>query len=183
MTSKRKLLALCSGMVLLGGAGCQRAPQPSNVACTMEALQCPDGSYVGRQGPRCEFAPCPATTSTTPTPIPTSTAPFSKDDLIQVDTSFASTTFVSPMTVTGTARGGWYFEASFPVELRDANGLLLASSIAQAQGDWMTTNYVPFTTTLTFGMPTTATGTLIFKKDNPSGEPANDNQLVIPVRF
>lgn len=29
------------------------------VACTMEAKQCPDGTYVGRQGPRCEFAPCP----------------------------------------------------------------------------------------------------------------------------
>lgn len=26
----------------------------------MEAKQCPDGSYVGRQGPKCEFAPCPA---------------------------------------------------------------------------------------------------------------------------
>lgn len=38
--------------------------------CTAETLQCPDGSYVGRGGPRCEFAPCPthsteeATTST-----------------------------------------------------------------------------------------------------------------------
>lgn len=29
------------------------------VVCTMEAKQCPDGSYVGRQGPNCEFAPCP----------------------------------------------------------------------------------------------------------------------------
>lgn len=28
--------------------------------CTMEAKQCPDGSYVGRQGPNCEFAPCPS---------------------------------------------------------------------------------------------------------------------------
>jgi len=28
-------------------------------ACTQEALECPDGSYVGRTGPRCEFAPCP----------------------------------------------------------------------------------------------------------------------------
>lgn len=27
--------------------------------CTMEAKQCPDGSWVGRQGPKCEFAPCP----------------------------------------------------------------------------------------------------------------------------
>ena len=30
------------------------------VACTMEAKLCPDGSYVGRVGPDCEFAPCPA---------------------------------------------------------------------------------------------------------------------------
>ncbi|MFA6227108.1 MAG: hypothetical protein WC631_01330 [Candidatus Paceibacterota bacterium] len=29
------------------------------VACTMEAKICPDGSAVGRIGPKCEFAPCP----------------------------------------------------------------------------------------------------------------------------
>lgn len=29
------------------------------IACTMEARICPDGSGVGRQGPLCEFAPCP----------------------------------------------------------------------------------------------------------------------------
>ena len=29
------------------------------VACTMEAKLCPDGSYVGRTGPKCEFTPCP----------------------------------------------------------------------------------------------------------------------------
>ena len=28
------------------------------VMCTMDALQCPDGSYVGRTGPACEFV-CP----------------------------------------------------------------------------------------------------------------------------
>lgn len=30
------------------------------VACTMEARLCPDGSAVGRQGPNCEFTACPA---------------------------------------------------------------------------------------------------------------------------
>lgn len=30
-----------------------------NVFCTQDAKQCPDGSWVGRQGPKCEFAPCP----------------------------------------------------------------------------------------------------------------------------
>lgn len=39
-------------------------PTPSQtpaapVACTMEARICPDGTAVGRQGPNCEFAPCP----------------------------------------------------------------------------------------------------------------------------
>ncbi len=34
------------------------------VACTEEAKQCPDGSYVGRTGPGCAFAACPTSTST-----------------------------------------------------------------------------------------------------------------------
>lgn len=38
-------------------------PKPSiptePVACTMEAKICPDGSAVGRTGPKCEFAACP----------------------------------------------------------------------------------------------------------------------------
>lgn len=29
------------------------------VACTMDAKVCPDGSSVGRTGPKCEFAVCP----------------------------------------------------------------------------------------------------------------------------
>ena len=45
-------------------------PQPwtEKVACTMEAKPCPDGSYVGRTGPNCDFAACP-----TPTPSPSAT--------------------------------------------------------------------------------------------------------------
>ena len=29
------------------------------VACTMDAMMCPDGSYVGRVGPNCAFQACP----------------------------------------------------------------------------------------------------------------------------
>ncbi len=35
-------------------------PNPFDVACTQEAKLCPNGSAVGRTGPNCEFAPCPA---------------------------------------------------------------------------------------------------------------------------
>lgn len=34
------------------------------VACTMDAKMCPDGSYVGRVAPNCQFAACPTSTST-----------------------------------------------------------------------------------------------------------------------
>ncbi len=39
----------------------QRTPMSEDleVACTMEAKICPDGSSVGRMPPNCEFAPCP----------------------------------------------------------------------------------------------------------------------------
>jgi len=46
------LLAI-SGYFLL--ASKTQAP----IACTMEAKICPDGSVVGRTGPKCEFASCP----------------------------------------------------------------------------------------------------------------------------
>lgn len=89
----------------------------------------------------------------------------------------------SPLTVTGEARGTWYFEASFPVRLLDGNGQEIAFTPAQAQGDWMTTDFVPFVATLTFTTPSTSTGMLVLEKDNPSGESQNDASVTIPVSF
>jgi hypothetical protein len=38
------------------------------VVCTMEAKLCPDGvTYVGRSGPKCEFAACPSVEATSTT--------------------------------------------------------------------------------------------------------------------
>ncbi len=37
------------------------------IFCTQEAKQCPDGSYVGRTGPRCEFTKCQ---DVIPIPVP-----------------------------------------------------------------------------------------------------------------
>jgi hypothetical protein len=51
-------------MILLRLQKASTSSQP--VACTMEAKICPDGkTYVGRQGLKCEFAPCPTSTSMT----------------------------------------------------------------------------------------------------------------------
>jgi len=89
----------------------------------------------------------------------------------------------SPLEIKGEARGNWYFEASFPIKLLDANGQELATAIATAEGDWMTTDFVPFKATLNFSTPQTSTGTLVLIKDNPSGLPENDDSVQVPVKF
>ena len=106
-----------------------------------------------------------------------------KTDLIQVTAPRPNQVVSSPLVVEGQARGNWYFEASFPVHLVDANGKELTVVPAQAQGEWMTTDFVPFTVELVFSQPTTAAGTLVLKKDNPSGLPEHDDLLRIPVAF
>ncbi len=106
-----------------------------------------------------------------------------EDNVIHVSAPTINATVRSLLVITGEAVGTWYFEASFPALLLDANGKVLAQSPAKAQGNWMTTNFVPFTVTLSFAQPTTATGTLVLKKDNPSGLPQNDDSISIPVRF
>jgi len=109
-----------------------------------------------------------------------------KDDLIRVTSPRSGETISSPFTVIGEARGNWFFEASFPVLLTDWDGKILAQGVAQAKGDWMTTDYVPFTATLMYitdAQTYSDKGTLILKKDNPSGLPENDNALEIPVHI
>ncbi len=106
-----------------------------------------------------------------------------KSDLIQVESPRPNAEVVSPMVIKGKARGTWFFEASFPVKLVDANGKVLAQMPAQAIGEWMTPEFVPFNFSLAFATPTAEMGTLILMKDNPSGLPEHDDELRIPVVF
>lgn len=106
-------------------------------------------------------------------------------DLISVFSPMKNQIVKSPLIVKGEARGNWYFEASFPVKLLDSNSNVVAISNAQTQGEWMTTEYVPFLTTLdfTFTQLSTAAGFLVLEKNNPSGLPENADELRIPVFF
>ncbi|MFA5747022.1 MAG: Gmad2 immunoglobulin-like domain-containing protein [Candidatus Paceibacterota bacterium] len=106
-----------------------------------------------------------------------------KDDLIRVSSPKTDQVVKSPLSIEGEARGTWYFEASFPIQIVDANGNVLGTAVAQAQSDWMTEDFVPFKAQLSFSTPSTERGTLILKKDNPSGLAENDDELQIPVLF
>lgn len=107
----------------------------------------------------------------------------SADGRLAVVSLHAGDLVASPLTVTGTVTGGgWFFEASFPVKVLDGSGAVIGHGIAQAQADWMSTSSVPFTAIVQFSAPS-ATGTVVFSKDNPSGLPKNNMSLSIPVRF
>jgi len=103
---------------------------------------------------------------------------------IQVIQPVVNGTVTSPLVIFGKAVGNWYFEASFPIKLYNNNNVLIGQTTAQAQGDWMTTNFVPFTASLTFpAQATGSVGTLVLEKDNPSGELQNADSYSMNVTF
>lgn len=162
-----------SAWVLLVPPSSEKETVPEEpVACTLDAKICPDGSAVGRVGPACEFAPCPETPAV--------------EDVISIDTPLPGATIGSPLTVSGKARGNWFFEGSFPIVVVNWDGLIIGEGIATAEGEWMTTEYVPFSGRIFYTFdPTTPynRGAVIFKKDNPSGLPEHDDAREVPIFF
>lgn len=63
-------------LVGIGGFVYRNAVEHSSrsIACPLDAKLCPDGTAVGRSGPACEFAQCPAQVQATSTPMATSTS-------------------------------------------------------------------------------------------------------------
>lgn len=57
----KRVLMILIVLVILAGIwlGLKFIIGEEPVACTMDAKLCPDGSYVGRVPPKCDFAPCP----------------------------------------------------------------------------------------------------------------------------
>ncbi len=101
-------------------------------------------------------------------------------DLIIVDLPFPDAVTGKEFSVIGKARGNWFFEASFPIQILDKDGKILMTAIAQAQSDWMTTNFVPFKAEIKVPNSYIGKATLVLKKDNPSGLPEHDASVSFP---
>jgi len=88
----------------------------------------------------------------------------------------------SPLKISGKAKGSWFFEGSFPIQLVDTNGFIIASGIASTSGEWMTEDFIDFSSEIEFIKPTsTINALLVFKKDNPSDKSDLDQSIFIPV--
>ena len=129
----------------------------------------------------CQSTPDTPEPPTTSEPVPAATIPCT--EAILVTSPQPNDSVGSPLTVTGQARGTWYFEASFTVRLFDVNMSELTVAPAQAEGDWMTEDFVPFEVALpafTTGGPL---GYLFLEKHNASDEMGLSCSVVIPVQF
>lgn len=143
-------------------------------ACTEEAKICTDGSTVVRTGPNCEFAPCPEIVGI--------------EDKIIITSPKPGDQILNPVSVSGKARGTWFFEGSLPVNVYDSNNKLLgrgyASFVPSREGEeWMTEDFVNFSGSVTYENSETETGYILFKKDNPSDLRQFDESYSLPVKF
>lgn len=124
-------------------------------------------------------APEPATPPVTATSTPSvSLSPLAARVVVISPASGA--TVSKTFTVSGKAPGPWYFEASFPIKVVDANNNFIGQGIAQAQTDWMVVDDVVFVAAVTTS-GYSGPATLVLMRDNPSGMPENDDSISIPV--
>jgi hypothetical protein len=152
-----------------------RAPWLLVALVCAPACSTPESAPVAPASPSAPAsAPLPAAAAPTPT------APEAR---IRISAPLANARVDSPLAIRGEARGSWFFEATFPVVLLDANGKELAKHYATAEGEWMTDAFVPFMATLEFAKPTTPSGTLVLERANASGLPEHAAEVKVAVRF
>ena len=102
-------------------------------------------------------------------------------DLIEVELPFPGAVVGKEFSVLGRARGNWFFEASFPLKVLDKDGKVLAEHYAEAQGEWMTSEFVPFKGDLAVPASYIGPATLVLEKDNASGLPEHDASISFPI--
>src|SRR5581483_948420 len=118
-------------------------------------------------------------------PAALTAVPSSAADSLRIDTPKPGDTVSFPVHLVGSARGSWFFEATFPVRILDASGNEIARAPAHAEGDWMTSDFVPFTADITLDTSSYTGGpvTIVLAKDNPSGLAQNDASVSFPLQI
>ena len=163
---KNAFLIIAIILIVILGGFYFFSSREQQIACTLEAKICPDGSSVSRVAPNCDFAPCPG-----------------EKEGILVSSPKRNETIKSPLIIEGEAKGFWFFEAQFTAELYDAKGNFLGRAILTAQKNWMSEDFVPFEGNLIFTQPQSPTGVLKFLSSNPSGLKENQKVFEVPVQF
>lgn len=117
-------------------------------------------------------------------PMPTETCGNQVESDVVVFSPQPNQVITSPLEIEGEARGFWFFEADFLIVLVNWDGLIIGEGLAMAQTEWMTEDFVEFKAVIEFEKPDYGErGTLIFRKDNPSGLPEHDDAFEVLILF
>lgn len=115
--------------------------------------------------------------------------PAEKPDLLVVSSPLPETLISdSPLVIRGKARGKWFFEATAPVSVVNWDGLIIGEGYIKVNEgyDWMTTDFVPFTGTISYDATALGPynyGFVILKKNNASDDPQFDDSLEFKILF
>ncbi len=146
-----KNMMVFSAILLLALAGCTQSPPPvannttgnmtnGSTACPTDAKICPDGTAVGRIGPNCEFAPCPAMNNTT-----APSAPMNQSDALAIAQSSACAA-AGDISVIGTYNNNsntWWFDIT--ENKSGCNPACVVSANRSAEVNWRCTGLIMYT--------------------------------------
>jgi hypothetical protein len=100
---------------------------------------------------------------------------------VRVASPRPNTSVERTFTVRGEARGTWFFEASFPIDVRDPDGRVIGQGYVTAEGEWMTEDFVGFTGEITVEEGYAGPALLVLHKHNASGLPEFTDSVQFPI--
>lgn len=104
-------------------------------------------------------------------------------DQIRVTSVSGNQEVSSPVVIQGQARGNWFFEEKFLVQVTDEAGKVLGRTNAQAKGDVTPEEFIPFIATVDFPTPSGVTGYIVLQKMTALGTVETGMSLKVPVYF
>ncbi len=104
-------------------------------------------------------------------------------DFIVVDSVDVGDKIKSPLTITGKARGSWFYENAFPILIHDENGVPVGRGIALAEGTPAPGEFVPFKGIVTFEIFGQKGTVVLVSNDDPRGGSEGIRTVSIPVSF
>jgi hypothetical protein len=108
----------------------------------------------------------------------------SSDGHVKISLPQANATIASPVAIEGMVTGGgWLFNGAFPIKVLNASGTVIGMGVAQALSDWKSMGMVPFSASISFTAPHSASGTITFSKADPSGAPWDMASFSVPIKF
>ncbi|HEV3245415.1 MAG TPA: Gmad2 immunoglobulin-like domain-containing protein [Candidatus Paceibacterota bacterium] len=103
------------------------------------------------------------------------------DTQVVVSAPKANATVSHTFDISGVAPSGWFFEAVFPIQVRDPDDNLIGTTQGRAQGDRTKAGPIAFTAQVTVDASYQGPANLILLKDNPSGLPEEMDSVTVPI--